>query len=143
MLPWLLDAEMRPQQKSCDVMASSPSRRRDDCEERKATAMTEAPNDDKPGLVAEKPEHCHDCYRLIRPGERYFLTMELAALCPDCARTTDAIRLAGGLTVEVREDRLLVRRGGAVVKVFPHEVRHLVDALVEAAARLVDRQSGD
>jgi hypothetical protein len=71
--------------------------------------------------------------------------MELAALCPDCARTADAIRLSGGLmTVEVQENRLLVRRGSAAVEVFPREVRHtsaplsagLVDALVEAAARL-------
>ena len=67
--------------------------------------------------------------------------MELAALCPDCARTADAIRLAGGLTVEVQEDRLLVRRGSAVVEVLPREVRHLVDALVEAAARLEDEKT--
>ena len=27
--------------------------------------MSDIPNDDKPGFVAEKPEHCFACYRLI------------------------------------------------------------------------------
>jgi hypothetical protein len=103
--------------------------------------MTETPTDDQPGFVARKPEHCHDCYRLICPGQTYFLTIEQAVVCPDCLRTADAIRLAGGLTVEVGEDWLMVRRGDAVVGVFPGEVRHLVDALVEAAARLVNRRT--
>jgi hypothetical protein len=45
------------------------------------------------------------------------------------------------LTVEVGEDRLLVRRGQDVIEVLPGEVRHLVDALVEAAARLVAQKT--
>jgi hypothetical protein len=69
------------------------------------------------------------------------LTIEQAVVCPDCIRTVDAIRLSSGLTVEVREDGLLLRRGSGIVDVFPHEVRHLVDALVEAAARLVERRT--
>lgn len=52
------------------------------------------------------------------------------------------IRLAGGLTAEVREDSLLVRPGGAVVKVLPHEVRHLVDALVEGRGGVADSRTG-
>lgn len=36
------------------------------CEGKGATAMTDIPNDDKPGFVADKPEHCFACYRLIR-----------------------------------------------------------------------------
>jgi hypothetical protein len=98
--------------------------------------MTETPADDQPGFVAEEPEHCHDCYWLIRPGQGYFLTIEQAVVCPDCAKKGDAIRLAGGLTVEVQEDRLLVMRGGETVEVLTHDVRHLADALVEAAALL-------
>jgi hypothetical protein len=31
--------------------------------------MTYTPTDDMPGFVAEEPEHCHACYRLILPGE--------------------------------------------------------------------------
>ena len=33
-----------------------------------APAMNDIPNDDKPGFVAGKPEHCFACYRLIHPG---------------------------------------------------------------------------
>ena len=38
--------------------------------------MTETPNDDTPGFVAEEPEHCFACFRLIRPGQTYYLTIE-------------------------------------------------------------------
>jgi hypothetical protein len=78
-----------------------------------ATATTKSPTDDEPGFAAEEPEHCHDCYRLIRPGQRYFLTTEWAVVCPDRLRKADTIRLVGGLTVEVGGDRLLVGRGSA------------------------------
>ena len=47
--------------------------------------MTDTPNSDKPGFVAEKPEHCHACFRLIRPGQIYYLTIEHQVLCADCA----------------------------------------------------------
>jgi hypothetical protein len=69
------------------------------------------PHPRPPRFVAEEPEHCHDCYRFFRSGQRYFLTIEPAIMCPDCARIGEAIRLTGGLTVEVGEDRLLIRRG--------------------------------
>jgi hypothetical protein len=42
--------------------------------------MTDTPTDDLPGFVAEEPEHCHDCYRLIRPGQKYFLTIVQAVI---------------------------------------------------------------
>jgi hypothetical protein len=113
---------------------------RDHSEAKGSTALTETPTKVQPGFVAQEPEHCHDCYRLIRPGQRYFLTIEQAVLCPDCIRTSDSIRLAGGLSVEVGHDRLLVRRGSDVIEVLAGEVRHLVDALVEGAAGLVDGQ---
>jgi hypothetical protein len=41
------------------------------------------------------------------------------------------------LAVEVKGDRLLIQRGRAEVEVFPGEIRHLVNALAEAAVRLV------
>jgi hypothetical protein len=103
--------------------------------------MPDTPTDDQPGFVAEEPEHCHDCHRLIRAGQRYFLTIEQAVVCPECIGESDAVRLAGGLTIEVGKDRLLVRRGGSTIEVLPHEMRHLVDALVEAAVTLVNRQA--
>ena len=30
--------------------------------------MSDIPKDDMPGFVAEKPEHCFTCYRLISSG---------------------------------------------------------------------------
>ena len=47
--------------------------------------MTDTPTDDQPGFVAYKPEHCFACYRLIRPGQTYYLTIEQEVLCADCA----------------------------------------------------------
>ena len=51
-----------------------------------------------------------------------------------------SVRQARGLTVHVGHDTLLLRRGGDTFEVFPQEVRHLVDALVEGAVELVDEQ---
>ena len=47
--------------------------------------MTNTPTDDQPGIVSEKAEHCFACYRLIRPGQTYYLTLEHGVLCADCA----------------------------------------------------------
>ena len=55
------------------------------CKGRGATAMRDIPNDDRPGFVAERPEHCFACYRLIRPGQTYYLTIEGIVHCEDCA----------------------------------------------------------
>ena len=59
--------------------------------------MTDTPTDDQPGFAAEEPEHCHDCYRLIRRGERYFPTIEQAVVCPDWIRGADAIHVTDAL----------------------------------------------
>jgi hypothetical protein len=55
--------------------------------------MSDIPNEDKPGFVAEKPEHCFACYRLIRPGQTYHLIIEFEVLCEDCALSEGVIRL--------------------------------------------------
>ena len=102
--------------------------------------MFVTPTDDTPGFAAEKPEHCHAYFRLIRPGQTYYLTLEQEVLCADCALGEGLIRVRDDLAVEVKSDRLVVRRGKAEVEVFPSEIRHLVNALVEAAASLVDRK---
>ena len=49
--------------------------------------------------------------------------------------------MRGDLAVEIKRDRLLIQRGEAEVEVFPGEIRQLVNALAEAAARLVDQQT--
>lgn len=36
-----------------------------------AHPMTETPNDDNPGFVANESEHCFACFRLICPGQTY------------------------------------------------------------------------
>jgi hypothetical protein len=100
--------------------------------------MRDILNDDKPGFVPEKLEHCFACYRLIRPGQTYYLTIEGIVHCQDCALSKGVIRVREDLAVEVKRDRLLIQRGKVGVEVFPGEIRHLVNALAEAAARLVN-----
>jgi hypothetical protein len=95
-------------------------------------------------LIAQHPEHCFECFRLIRPGETYYQTAENTVLCQQCVRkgvsmeVLDTIQATDDLVVEVGEDRLRVRRGDTRVEVLLTEVRHLVDALGEAAARAVN-----
>jgi hypothetical protein len=45
-----------------------PDGPRTPCEGKGATAMSDILNDDKPGFIAEKPEHSFACYRLIQSG---------------------------------------------------------------------------
>jgi hypothetical protein len=61
------------------------------------------------GFVAEKPEHCHVCYRLIRPGQTYCLIMGQAILCGGCLGATDAIRVIDDLAVAVEDGRVLTK----------------------------------
>jgi hypothetical protein len=65
----------------------------------------------------------------------HYLTVGQAILCEACLGSADAICVTGDLAVVVEDGRLLVRRGSATVEVLPREVRRLVNALVEAAAR--------
>ena len=58
-------------------------------------------------------------------------------------RPSLSVRRASGLTVHVGHNTLLLRRGGATFEVYPQEVRHLVDALVEGAVELVDEATVD
>jgi hypothetical protein len=99
--------------------------------------MSDTPNDDQSGFVAEQPEHCFACFRLIHPGQTNYLTIEQEVLCADCAldapsmppSSRGVIRVREDLAVEVKGDRLLMRRGNAEVEVFPGEIRRFVNAL--------------
>lgn len=73
-------------------------------------------------------------------GQRYSLAIEQAVDRQDHIKAKDAIRLSGCWMVDVRENPLLVRLGIEAGEVFPREVRHLADALVEVTARLANRQ---
>jgi hypothetical protein len=86
--------------------------------------MTETPDDDQPGFIAEEPEHCNACYRLIQPGQTYYLTIGQAILCEGCITTADAIRVTEDLAVVVEDGRLLVRRG-TMIEGLPIVSRHL------------------
>ena len=81
--------------------------------------MSDIPNDEKPGFVAEKPEHCFACYRLIRPGQTYYLTIEGIVHCEDCALSKGVIRVREDVAVWVNRDRLLIQGGEVEVEVFP------------------------
>ena len=70
--------------------------------------MSDIPNDDNPGFVTEKPEHCFACYRHIRPGQTYYLTLKNIVHCEDCALSDGVIRVRDDLAVEVKRDRLLI-----------------------------------
>jgi molybdopterin biosynthesis enzyme MoaB len=65
------------------------------------------------------------------------MTIDFEVLCEDCALSEGVIRVREDLAVEVKSDRLVTQRGNSEVEVFPNEIRHLVDALAEAAVRLV------
>jgi hypothetical protein len=70
--------------------------------------MTDTPSSDKPGFVGREPDHCHACFRLILPGQTYYLTIEHDVLCADCALDVGLIRVRDNLAVEIRRDRLLI-----------------------------------
>lgn len=64
-------------------------------------------------------------------------------LCQQCASQVpsfeplDTVEAIGDLVVERGEGLLRVRRGDEAVVIRPNEVRHLVDALIEAGVRMV------
>ena len=97
--------------------------------------MTHTRDDDKPGFVAEELEHCFACFRPIRPGQIYHLTIEFEVLCADCALSEGVIPVRDDLPVEAKRDRLLVQRSNVEVEVFAGEIRHRV---VDAAAELAE-----
>jgi hypothetical protein len=46
--------------------------------------MTQDLASDTLALIATEPEHCIDCFRLIRPGETYHQGKDNTVLCPTC-----------------------------------------------------------
>lgn len=93
-----------------------------------------------------RSKHCLDCFRLIRPGEVYHEGKDGTVLCPNCVSNlligedVGTIQATERVAVDYGGGLIRVRREGAAVIVAPGEVRHLVDALVEAATRVVDDQ---
>jgi hypothetical protein len=67
--------------------------------------MPNIPTDDQPGFVAERPEHCFACYRLIRPGQTYYLTVEHEVLSADCALDAASMMPLDEGVIEGRDPR--------------------------------------
>lgn len=86
--------------------------------------------------TTDEAAQCHDRSQPIRPGQTYGLTLGNAIPYPVCIRVADAIRLSGGLRVEVREDCFLVRPGDYVVEVLPGHVRCCMDIPVKGVIEL-------
>ena len=110
--------------------------------------MTQTLLSDSIALIASEPGQCLDCFRLIGPGETYHQGQDDSVLCPTCVSNLligedyDAIQATEGMAVDYGGGLIRLRREGAATIVAPGEVRHQVDALVEAAARVVDEQVG-
>ena len=108
--------------------------------------MTQTPVVGIHPLTATDPEHCLDCFRLVRPGETYHLGKDGTVLCPNCfsnlliGEDCETIQVTEQVSVDYGGGLIRVRREGAAIIVAPGAVRHLVDALVEAAAGAVDEQ---
>ena len=55
--------------------------------------MTDTPDEDSAGFVAQEPEHCDACYRLIRPGQTYYLTVSSPVTMKQTGGNTEAQKL--------------------------------------------------
>ncbi len=84
-------------------------------------------------------------------GETYHLGRDNTALCPTCVSSLltgenyDTIQATELVVVGYGGGLIRVRREGAAIIVAPYQVRHPVDALVEAGlveagVRIVERQ---
>ena len=97
-------------------------------------------------LTATQPEHCLDCFRLIRPGETYHLGRDDTVLCPNCVSNLligedfGTVQATEHLAVDYGGALIRLRREGTAVIVAPGEARHLVDTLVEAGVMVTDEQ---
>jgi len=92
-----------------------------------ATAITQTPAADTIALVASEPEHCLDCFRMIRPGETYHLGKNGTVLCPMCVSglltaTPDPTNLPSGLIRERGRFETLYRAGYAIPPELPTSV---------------------
>jgi hypothetical protein len=83
---------------------------------------------------------------LIRSGERYHLGKDNTVLCPVCVcnlligEDFDTIEATDHVAVDYGGGVVRLRREGAAIVVAPREVRHLVDALVEAGVRMAENR---
>ena len=65
-------------------------------------------------LTATAPEHCFDCFRLIRPGETYYPGEDGTVLCPNCV--SDLLIGEDFDTIQAT-DQVAVDYGGGLIRV--------------------------
>ena len=105
--------------------------------------MTQPHPEETLALIVATPDHRLDCFRLIRPGRNYYQGNGNTVLCPTCCgnlligEDSQALTTTSGLIVDYGGGLIRIRREGATIEVKTRAVRHLVDALVEAAVGLV------
>jgi hypothetical protein len=89
--------------------------------------------------TATDPEHCLDCFRLIRPGEFYHQGKDGTVLCPNCVSDLligedfDTIQATDQVPVDCGGSWIRLRREGTALMVMPGGVRHLPDGLTPKA----------
>ncbi len=102
--------------------------------------MAQTQRQDTFALIATTPEHCLDCFRLIRPGETYHQGADNTVLCSACfgslmiGEDFQTVTTVSGLAVDYGGGLIRVRWDGAATVLRPQEVRHLVDSLVGGAS---------
>ena len=83
--------------------------------------MRDMPDDDRPGFVAEKPEYCFACCRLIGMDRHTASQSSSKCSARTAPFTQGVIRVREDLAVEVRGDPVLVQSGKAEVAVAAGE----------------------
>lgn len=85
--------------------------------------MTENLDEASVALIATILDHCLDCYRLIRPGEKYYQGKDNTVLCQTChgslliGEDFGTITTASSLAVDYGRGLIRVRREGAAIVV--------------------------
>jgi hypothetical protein len=108
--------------------------------------MTEDLLRDTLALVATQPEHCVDCFRLIRPGETYHQGKDNTVLCPTCfsnlliGEDFDTIQATDQVAVDYGGGLLRLRCEGSAIVTVPQVVWYVPSSVAEAEMRTAEGQ---
>lgn len=105
--------------------------------EQRGTTVKQTTPSDTIALTTTSPEHCLHYFRLIRPGETYCLGRDDTVPSPNFFSKL----LIGEVAVDSGGGPIRMRKEGAATIIAPSKARRLIDTLVEAATRVVDKES--